>query len=297
MPDVPIIDAHVHLWDPAELWMPWLESSPLNKQFWLKEYSGATEASQIEGIVYLEVDVAPAYALIEARQIIDIADVDSRVMGIIPFAPLEAGDHLAPYLHELRLLEIKDLEDSDWKSNWIKGVRRITQAEADPKFCLQPGFVRGAQMLGSFGLTCDLCCNYTQLEYTVELVRQCPETAFIMDHIAKPNIRNGQLDPWRSQMADLASLPNCWCKISGVVTEANHDSWTTEDVKPFVLHALEVFGEDRVVFGGDWPVVLGASSWQRWVDALDELTADLSDAAKRKLWNENARAFYRLSAA
>jgi L-fuconolactonase len=117
-----------------------------------------------------------------------------------------------------------------------------------------------------------------------------------MDHIAKPNIRAGQLDPWREQMSELASLPNCYCKISGVVTEADHERWTIDDVRPYVMHALEAFGEDRSVFGGDWPVVLSASSWQRWVDTLDELTADFSPEAKRKLWAENARRLYRLDA-
>jgi L-fuconolactonase len=263
--------------------MPWLDGSPLDKQFGLKEYAEATAGTRVEGFVYLEVDVSRAYALLEAKAIVELSETDSLIKGIVPWAPLEDGDCVRTYLDELVTLGEK-----------IKGVRRITQAETDPAFCLQPGFIKGAQVLPEYGLTCDLCCNYTQLPHTVELVRQCPETTFINDHIAKPDIRGGQLDPWREQMAALADLPNVYCKVSGVVTEADLENWTLDDIRPFVMHALEVFGEDRVVFGGDWPVVLSASSWQRWVDALDELTADFAAGAKRKIWAENARRFYRL---
>jgi L-fuconolactonase len=283
MPDFPIVDAHVHLWDPGRFRMPWLDGSPLDKAFGLKEYGDATAGVTVDAFVYLEVDVSRAYALLEAMAIVELSETDSRIKGIVPWAPLEDGDCVRTYLDALVTLGDK-----------IKGVRRITQAEPDPEFCLQPGFIKGAQILPEYGLTCDLCCNYTQLEQTVELVRRCPETTFIMDHIAKPNIRDRQLDPWREQMTALAALPKVSCKISGVVTEADLEHWTIDDVSPFVIHALEVFGEDRVVFGGDWPVVLSASSWQRWVDTLDELTTEFSTEAKRKLWAENARRFYRL---
>jgi L-fuconolactonase len=283
MPDFPIIDAHVHLWDPRRFRMPWLDGSPLDKQFGLKDYDGATAGTAVEGFVYLEVDVSRAYALLEAKAVVELSETDARIKGIVPWAPLEDGDCVRTYLDALVPM-----------GDRVKGVRRITQAEPDPAFCLQPGFIKGAQILPEYGLTCDLCCNYTQLENTVELARKCPETTFIMDHIAKPNIRDGQLDPWREQMAALAALPNAWCKISGVVTEADHEHWTIDDVRPYVMHALEVFGKDRVVFGGDWPVVLSASSWQRWVETLDALIADFSPDAKRKLWAENARKFYRL---
>jgi L-fuconolactonase len=285
MPDFLIVDAHVHLWDPRRFRMPWLDGSPLDKHFGLPEYDDATAGVTVEVFVYLEVDVSRAYALLEAKAIVDLSETDRRIQGIVPWAPLEDGECVRTYLDALVAL-----------GDRIKGVRRITQAEPDPAFCLQPRFIKGVQILPEYGLTCDLCCNYTQLSHIVELVRQCPETTFIMDHIAKPNIRDGRLDPWREQMSALADLPNVYCKISGVVTEADHEHWTIDDIRPFVLHVIEVFGEDRVVFGGDWPVVLSASSWQRWVDTLDELTKDLSPEAKRKLWAENARRFYRLDA-
>ncbi|MGH2532017.1 MAG: amidohydrolase family protein [Thermomicrobiales bacterium] len=286
MPDFPIIDAHVHLWDPARFAIPWLEGAPaLNKPFSLAEYGEATKEIRVEGVVYLEIDIAPAYALIEARHVVDLASQDARIMGIIAHAPVEDGDRVRVYLEALVALSSK-----------IKGIRRLTQGLPDPEFCLRPGFVRGVQLLPKYGLSCDLCCTYRELGPTVELVRRCPETSFILDHIGKPNIRGGELNPWAEQMAALASLPNTVCKISGVLTEANLEAWTIEDVKPYVMHALEVFGEDRVVFGSDWPVVLGAASHQRWVSTLDDLTADFSEDAKRKLWAENVRRFYRLDA-
>ena len=125
-------------------------------------------------------------------------------------------------------------------------------------------------------------------------MRQFPRQRFVLDHIAKPDIKSGLLEPWRDEIRALAALPNVYCKVSGLVTEADPDGWTTDDLAPYVAHILDSFGEDRVMFGGDWPVVLNASSYARWVETLDALTADLSDVAKRKLWAENARTFYRI---
>lgn len=150
------------------------------------------------------------------------------------------------------------------------------------------------RLLAEYGLSCDICIQHEQLAATIALVRQCPEVQFMLDHLGKPAIKAGQLEPWRTQLAELAALPNVLCKISGVATEADHAGWTVEQIAPYVRHALDVFGDDRVAFGGDWPVVLLASEYRRWVDALDALTHDRSPAARRKLWAENARRFYRL---
>jgi L-fuconolactonase len=129
---------------------------------------------------------------------------------------------------------------------------------------------------------------------TIDMVRACPETQFVLDHLGKPGVRAGMVEPWRAQLTELAEFPNVVCKISGIVTEAHHTAWTADDLKLYVEHALEVFGEDRVLFGGDWPVVTLASSYRRWVETLDELTRGLSVEARRKLWADNARRVYRL---
>lgn len=284
MPVAPIVDSHVHLWDPARIRIPWLDGNQtLEKPIGLAEYDAATAGIEVEAIVYLEVAVNPAYGLVEAQTIANLAESDSRLQAIVAWAPLEDGERARSYLDALVAI-----------SPLIKGIRRIYQGEPDPAFCLQPDFVRGVQILPEYGLSFDLCLNFRQLANTVELVRQCPGTSFIVDHIAKPDVRNGGLDPWREQMTALAALPNVVCKISGVVTEADPTAWTIDDIRPYVEHALHAFGEDRVVFGGDWPVVTLAAPWRRWVDALDTITTGFSDIAKRKLWSDNARRFYRL---
>lgn len=202
---------------------------------------------------------------------------------MVPWAPLEDGDQARSYLDALVAT-----------SPLVKGIRRLLQGEPDPAFCLRPGFVRGVQLLADYDLSFDLCVRHHQLPGVVELVRRCPQVSFVLDHIGKPDIAGRVLDPWREQLAALATHPNVTCKVSGLVTEADPRAWTPDDLAPYVAHVLAAFGEDRVLFGGDWPVALLASSYRRWVEALDALTAHLSPEAKRKLWAENARRFYRL---
>jgi L-fuconolactonase len=284
MPPIPIIDAHVHFWDPAQLRIPWLDGNErLNRPFGLTEYAAHTAGLNVAGIVYVQVDVAPAYALTEARLVAVLAERDPRIQAIVAYAPLEDGRRVRAYLDDL--VQISPL---------VRGVRRITQGEADPAFCLRPDFISGVQQLADYGLSCDLCIYHPQLGPTIELVRCCPEVQFMLDHIAKPGIAAGTLEPWKAQMAELAALPNVWCKISGVVTEASHVDWTVERIAPYVQHALAVFGPDRVTFGSDWPVVLLAAAYPRWVTALEELTAQLDSAAQAQLWAGNARRFYRI---
>jgi L-fuconolactonase len=288
VPDFPIVDCHVHLWDPERFRMSWLDSNErLNRPFLLREYREATAGIEVGAMIYLEVDLDPEYKLLEARFVDGLASQDPRLEGIVASAPVEDGDAVQSYLDDLSAVGPR-----------LKGIRRITQSEPDPAFCLQPGFVRGVQLLNDYGLSFDICINHRQLASTVRLVEQCPDVRFMLDHIAKPEIRGEGLDPWREQMRQLAAFPNVTCKISGVVTEADPagwtGGWTVDDVRPYIEHALEVFGEDRVAYGGDWPVVLNAAPYRRWVETLETITAGLSPQAKRKLWADNARRFYRL---
>lgn len=284
MPNVPIVDAHLHLWDPYRFRMPWLDGNELlDRPYCLAEYRAHTKGLEIAAMVYLQVEVAPPYALLEAQWVADLARHDARLQGMVAWAPLEFGEQTRAFLVALRAM-----------GPLVKGIRRITQAEPAVDFCLQPRFVRGVQLLAEYGFSCDLCINAAQLESTIALVRRCPQTQFILDHFGKPEIAQQSLDPWRDGVRELAALPNVICKVSGLVTEAGHRQWTPQDLVPYVAHVLAVFGEDRVVFGGDWPVVLGASSYRRWVETLDGLTTHLSQAARHKLWAENARRFYRL---
>jgi L-fuconolactonase len=287
MPEFPIVDAHVHLWDPATMPIPWLGGDPaLGRPFGLAEYRAHSDGAAVEAFVYVQVDVAPAYGLTEARLAAAQAAQDARLQAIVAYAPLEDGRRVCSYLDDL--VRVSPL---------VRGVRRITQGERDPAFCLRPGFVEGVRQLPAYGLSCDLCIHHAQLGPTIELVRQCPEVHFVLDHLAKPAIRAGDLEPWRTQLGALAGLPNVVCKISGAITEADHAAWSPEQLAPYVAHALAVFGEDRVLFGSDWPVLLRAGSYRDWVSALDGLTAQLGTAARRKLWAENARRCYRLEQA
>lgn len=280
----PIVDSHVHIWDTNRFPIPWLESIPaLNRRIWIDDYFAATGDLNVEGFVYLQVEVAPPYAIIEAETIAAMAEVDPRVLAIVPWAPLEEGEKVRIFLERLVNISPK-----------IKSIRRIVQGEADPEFCLQPGFIRGNQIVAEYGLTSEICCYYTQLGPNIELVRQCPGTEFILNHIAKPNIRAGEFEPWAAQMAELAALGNVVCKISGATTEAELEHWTIEDVRPYVELALGVFGEDKVLFGSDWPVVTQAASYTRWVETVEAITSGFSETQKAKLWKANAVRFYRL---
>src|SRR5262245_5048062 len=283
MPDVRIVDSHLHLWDPTRFRMPWLDDIPLlNQPYGLAEYRQHTEGVDVEAMVYLQVEVAPAYGLIEAEWVVDRSREDPRIKAIVAWAPCEFGEQSRLYLE--RLVRVSPL---------IRGVRRLIQGEM-LGWARQEGFVRGVQLLPEYGLSFDICIKHPQLPATIELVRKCPDVSFILDHIGKPDIKAGLLDPWREQLRELAAFPNVICKVSGMVTEADPATWTADDLAPYVAHVLEVFGAERVVFGGDWPVALLASSYKRWVETLDTLTTHLAPEARRKLWAENARRFYRL---
>lgn len=278
----PIVDSHVHLWNPQRFRMPWLDSiDPLRRPFETAEFAEHASGLPVNQVVYVQVDATPAYGLLEARW---AAAQTPLVAGVVAWAPMEDGDVARTYLDELVTA-----------GPLLKGVRRLLQDEPDPEFLVQPSLIEGIRLLPRYGLSFDICIYHPQLGRAVDMVRACSETEFILDHVAKPDIRAGVLDPWREQMAELASLPNVvGCKISGMVTEADHAHWTPSDLEPYVAHALKVFGEDRVMFGGDWPVATLASTYRRWVETLSDLTNHLSDNAKRKLWAENARRVYRL---
>ncbi len=285
MADTGIIDAHVHLWDPSRFRMSWLDGNTmLDKPYLLDDYDQHTAGIDIRGMVYMQVEVEPSYGLLEAEWVADLARSEPRLQAIIPWAPLEYGEQARAYLDALTGI-----------SPLIKGVRRLIQSES-VEFCLQPRFIHGVQLLADYDLSFDLCVQHRQLANVISLVRQCPDTRFILDHIGKPAIKEYLLDPWREHITSLADLPNVMCKMSGMVTEADMERWTPEDLQPFVDHVVASFGEDRILFGGDWPVVVQASSYRRWVDTLAVLTDQFSAGSQRRLWHDNAARFYRLQA-
>jgi L-fuconolactonase len=282
--DVPVIDTHVHLWDKDNFRVSWIDGNPtLDRQYGLAEFDQHSREVAPEGFVFVEAGIDPHYAFLEAGWVAGLARQDSRLKGIVAAAPLEDGAHTRHYLDRLAAI-----------GPVVKGIRRLLQGEADPFFCLQPAFIEGVKMLPAYGFSFDICIINHQLPGAIELVRRCPEVNFVLDHIAKPNIKAGELDPWRQNLAELAGLPNVACKVSGLVTEADFENWTEAGLAPYVAHVLEVFGEDRVMFGSDWPVAYQATTYTHWVETLNNLTSHLSPEARRKLWADNARRVYRL---
>ncbi|HET7717021.1 MAG TPA: amidohydrolase family protein [Bauldia sp.] len=284
MPDFPIIDTHVHLFDPSGLPYAWLSGAPpINKPHLPADFDRLTAPVTIEGMVFVEVDVDDPRYLDEAEWVEKLARSDQRIRGMVAGMPLERGVAIESDIAKYAKLP------------HARGVRRLIQKHAgEPGWCLRPDFVAAVKLLPRYNLTFDLCIFHPQLADTIELVRRCPEVGFILDHIGKPGIKDGITQPWRSEMRELAELPNVICKISGVVTEADHKSWTYDQVAPYIAHAIETFGFDRVAFGGDWPVSELAVRYADWVGIVDRVIAGASDAEKRKLYRDNAIRFYRL---
>lgn len=279
----PIVDTHVHLWDPSRLRYDWLRDLPtLNRAFLPGDFWEASRAANIESIVFVECACDSSQSHLEVDMITELAAQEPRLQGIVAQAPLEKG---AAVRDDLAALAVNHL---------VKGVRRITQGEADPNFCNQPAFVEGVRALAEFAFTCDLCITHTQLAPTTRLVRACPDVQFVLDHLGKPNIRGGKREPWAGQLRELAALPNAWCKLSGVVTEADPSHWTFGDIEFFIQHALDCFGADRLIYGGDWPVVTLAASYPGWIESTERALAALPPPDLQKIYRDNARKFYRL---
>lgn len=281
MPDRAIVDTHLHIWEPGRIAYPWLSDVPsLNRPFTLEDYAEATAALHVESMVFVQCEAHVAQFEEEAAWVAEQAQRDPRLKGMVAWAPLEKGEAARADLESLLEHRI------------LRGIRRIIQFEPDLEFCLRPDFVRGVQLLEEYDLTFDICIDHRHLQNTIEFVRRCPRVRFILDHFGKPDVRNGTLDPWRRQLRDLASFPNVHCKVSGLTTEADHDAWTTRDLRPYIEHAIDVFGFDRLIYGGDWPVCTQATSLIGWVDALDEIMAGSSDDELERLYRSNAAAFY-----
>lgn len=284
MIDLPIVDTHLHIWDPERICYPWLADLPkLNRPHLLEGYREATADLNIEKMVFIQCEADFAQYADEVAWVTDQARADTRVRGIVAWAPLERGDAARDELAKLA------------ENPLLRGIRRIIQFEEDVEFCLQPDFVRGVRLLAEFNMSFDICIKGDeQFRNTLELVRQCPDVQFIADHINKPFIKEKIMEPWAGCMTELAGMPNTWCKMSGLINEADWESWTPEDIGPYIEKVLECFGPDRVMFGGDWPVCTLAGTYRRWVDTLWEAVCEFSADEKRKLFHDNAEAFYRV---
>lgn len=283
MPAFPIIDTHVHLWDVRRLHYAWHASVPqLDRNHLLADFRHACGPVQVAKLVFVQCDCEPAQSHDEVAFVSELAESEPRLRGIVARASLEKGALVEPDLVKLAA------------NPRVKGVRRLIQSEPDVTFCLQPDFVRGVQLLPRHGLTFDLCLTHIQLANTITLVRQCPNVRFVLDHIAKPDIKHGRLDPWRTQLRELSRLDNVWCKLSGLATEAAHATWQDSDLRPYIDHVVDCFGFDRIMFGGDWPVSTLATDYPRWVATVDAALAGCSPDELHRVYVRNAESFYRI---
>ena len=285
MPGFPIIDSHLHLWDPARLTYPWLSAVPaIGGPRLARDFRAASAGYEVEKMIFVQCDALPEQARDEIRWVAELAaDEEPRLAGIVAWASVSSGAAAAPEL--------------DWLADQrlVRGVRQLIQSEDDDRYCARPDFVRGVQLLGERGLSFDLCIKGDgQFESVLELVGRCPEVAFALDHLGKPFIGQSRIEPWAEHIRRLADAPNVVCKVSGMCTEADWNDWTVDDLRPYAEIAFEAFGPGRLMFGGDWPVVDLASTWVQWVQTLTELTAGFSAADRRKLFHDNAASFYRI---
>jgi L-fuconolactonase len=280
----PIVDTHLHVWDPNRIRYPWLPNVPLlNKPYLLADYNRACAPVTVERMVFLQCEADFALYQEEADWVSSLAKADPRIQGIVPWAPLEKGDAAQPALEKLT------------SDPLVKGIRRIIQFEPDVKFCLQPDFIKGVQLLARFDLHFEICIKGDeQFANTIALVRQCPQVRFLLNHIGKPFIKERIVEPWKTHLNTLAKLPNTWCKMSGLVTEADFNNWTSADLQPYIDAVIGAFGWDRVMFGGDWPVAVQATDYPRWVATLENGLRGASQPQLKKMFHDNAVSFYRL---
>ena len=284
MPHFPIVDSHVHLYDVKRLSYGWLQGVPkINRTYVPADFHKARGPVEVDKYVFAEVAVDPGLHLEEARFVQELADTDPKLAGMIAHLPLEKG----PAAVEPDIIALKKLRS-------LRGIRRLIETERNPAFCLEPPFLAALRLLPKHNLTFDICVKQFAMTYAIELVKRSPEVSFVLDHIGKPDIRNGLREPWWSQLRELARLPNVVCKLSGVISEDNLQSWTPERVKPYMAHAIDCFGFDRVLYGSDWTVSELTHAYPDWVAIIDDVVAGASESEKRKLYRDNAIRTYRL---
>lgn len=279
-----IVDTHQHLWDRDRFSFSWTKrSATFDRSYRMSDYLEATAGVNVIKSVHLEADVDEPDLLGETRYILELSERDDNPLaGVVAGARPENPDF------------IDYIEQVAGHPN-LKGIRRVLHVVPDDTVD-RPGFIEHVRRLEQYNLSFDICVLARQLPIALRLVRECPNVQFILDHCGNPLVKEKLFEPWGGHIRELAGHPNVVCKLSGIVTNADAEHWTPEDLRPYVNHVIESFGWDRVMFGSDWPVCLLASSYRRWVETLLFLTEGAGESERRKLFQENAERVYKLSA-
>ena len=274
------IDAHQHFWifDPVR--DSWIndEMKIIQRDFLPNDLQPVLIQNGISGSVVVQSDQSKEENEFQLRN----ADGNDFIKGVVGWVNLtseDIDDQLSGLSHHKKL----------------KGFRHVLQAEPDPAFMLQDNFLRGISHLKKYNFTYDILIFPKHLTYAKELVSTFPDQRFVIDHLAKPYIKNQVIDDWKKDLAAIAQLENVSCKISGMVTEADWKLWKKEDFKPYLDVAFEVFGSKRILFGSDWPVCLVAASYEKMMSIVEDYISGFTQQEQTDFWSGNAISFYNLT--
>ena len=275
------IDAHQHFWRYNAQRDGWItdEMFVLRRDYLPGELLGALTANDMDGCVAVQADQSERETLF----LLDLAAQHSAIAGVVGWVDLRS--HNLPE----RLEYFSHFEK-------LRGFRHIAQSEPDDRFLLREDFKRGIAALQRFGFTYDILIYPRQLPAAVALVKQFPEQRFVVDHMAKPDVKGRQVLQWAAQMREIATSPNVYCKLSGLVTEADWQHWHADDFRPYFDVVFEAFGPDRLMFGSDWPVCLLAGTYRKVKQVVAEYTRHFTEADREKIFGSNAVRFYGLRA-
>ena len=277
------IDAHQHFWDPARADYPWMmapELAPIRRAFGPADLAPLLKANGIDASIVVQC----RSSLAETEEFLAVAHATPSVIGVVGWADLTDAA-LGDTLDRLRTLP---------GGAKLVGIRHQVHDEADPDWLLRTDVQRGLAQMFARDLTYDLLVRTRELPAAIATAKAFPQARFVLDHAAKPPIADGGSAEWSERIATLAACDNVWCKVSGLATEAKWDDWDAERLFPFVHHVATSFGEDRLIFGSDWPVCLLAGSYGEIKSALEACLAKLGPSVREKAFGVNAKAAYRL---
>lgn len=275
-----IIDSHHHLWSYNQQEYDWIgpEMQVLARDFGPSDLIAVARDLGVVGTVAVQA----RQTLHETRSLIELARRNSYLLGVVGWAPLTSED-IAQQLEEFA-------DSSD-----LKGLRHVVQDEPDDDFLLRDDFNRGVEACLNAELVYDILIFERHLPQAIQFVDRHPTGQFVLDHLAKPLVANRQIDPWRTRLSELARRDNVICKLSGVVTEDNWQTWSLDSIRPYLDAAIEAFGPSRLMFGSDWPVCLLAAEYSAWIEAMQQWAAPLSEDEKQSLFSRTAIDTYQLN--